>query len=203
MDPIPDTYADPLALFEHYFARAQKLEPFDPTAVALATASKEGQPALRMVLLKGVESGGFIFFTNYKSRKASQLLENPAAALCFYWPTIGVQIRTEGNVEKLSPAASDAYFASRPRGSQLAAWSSEQSAPLADRAELLRRYAELEQHYADQEVPRPSFWGGYHLIPERIEFWQNEPYRMHDRLLYFRDTSSAVSQSWQRTRLFP
>jgi len=154
---------------------------------------------VRMVLLKGVDGNGFAFYTNYLSRKAQHLAQNPSAALCFHWATLGVQVRVEGQVHKLSAADSDAYFATRPRGSQLACWSSEQSAILEERGELLRRYRDNELRYSGQDVPRPPFWGGYCLTPERIEFWQSEPYRMHDRLLYLREGDGG----WRRERLFP
>ncbi len=196
---ILDNYPEPLEFFRHYFALARQKEPHDATAVALATAQADGRPSVRMVLLKGVDAHGFVFFSNYQSRKAGQLQENPYAAMCFYWPTLDIQVRAEGAVEKVSTAESDEYFNSRPRGSQLAAWSSQQSAVLAERAELLRRYAEVEQRFAGQEVARPPFWGGYRLVPDRVEFWQSEPYRMHDRLLYLREGQGG----WRRERLFP
>jgi pyridoxamine 5'-phosphate oxidase len=208
---IPDSFGDPFELFSHYFGRAQKSEPHEGTAVALATADTDGRPAVRMVLLKGVEAGRFYFFTNYGSRKARHLDENPHAALCFYWSTLGVQVRVEGRVEKATAAESDAYFATRPRGSQLAAWSSEQSAPLGSRATLLSRYEEIKQRFANGDVPRPPFWGGFHLTPERIEFWHSEAFRMHDRLVYLRDplrnleaeAPESESGAWRRQRLFP
>lgn len=205
---LPDSYGDPFELFSHYFELARKSEPHEATAVALGTADADGRPAVRMVLLKGTERGMFYFFTNYGSRKARQLDENPHAALCFYWSTLGVQVRAEGRVEKATEAESDAYFATRPRGSQLAAWSSEQSAPLRSRATLLSRYEEVEQRFADSDVTRPPFWGGYQLIPDRIEFWHNETFRMHDRLVYLRDPvrSDAPADdvaAWRRQRLFP
>lgn len=198
-DPvIPDSYSDPIALFEHYFAQAREKETADPTAVTLATVDEKARPACRVVLLKGLSAGGFVFFTSYLGRKASHLAQNPAAALCFYWPVIGVQVRVEGLVDKVSAADSDAYFATRPRGSQLAAWASEQSAPLHSREELALRYAEVEERYRGCDVPRPPFWGGYRLTPERIEFWQAELYRMHDRLVYLRE-----DPAWRSHRLFP
>lgn len=197
---IPDHFTDPLQLFDHYFARAKATETQDPTAMSLATASAAGRPAVRMVLLKEVDARGLVFFTNYTSRKAAQLAENPYAALCLHWPLLQVQVRSEGPVERVSAAESDAYFQSRPLGSQLAAWASSQSAPLASRDLLLARYRELEQQYAGKTVPRPEFWGGFRLIPERLEFWAGELYRMHDRLLYERDADSAP---WRTTRLYP
>jgi pyridoxamine 5'-phosphate oxidase len=196
---IPDDYADPLQLCAHYYSRAKTSEPQDPTAMALATASAAGRPSVRMVLLKSADERGFVFYTNYHSRKGAQLAENPHAALCLHWPVMQVQVRCEGAVERLTAAESDEYFQSRPRGSQIAAWSSMQSSPLPGRAVLLARYAELEQRYAQKSVPRPEFWGGYRLRPDRVEFWAGEVFRMHDRLLYER----AEGGSWKKTRLYP
>ncbi|HRI50031.1 MAG TPA: pyridoxamine 5'-phosphate oxidase [Pseudomonadota bacterium] len=204
---IPDHFADPLQLFEHYFARAKATETQDPTAMSLATATASGRPAVRMVLLKGVDARGLVFFTNYTSRKAAQLTENPYAALCLHWPVLQVQVRSEGPIERVTAAESDAYFQSRPLGSQLAAWASSQSAPLPSRELLLSRYHELEQRFAGKPVPRPEFWGGFRLLPERLEFWSNEPYRMHDRLLYERelegDRAELATARWRTTRLYP
>jgi pyridoxamine 5'-phosphate oxidase len=200
---IPDQPENPFALFEHYFAQATATlsPPYDATAVALATADRSGRPAVRMVLLKGIERGDFLFFTNYDSRKGRELGQNPHAALCFHWPPLGIQIRVEGAVQRLDAGESDRYFASRPRGSQLGAWASQQSAPLPARQSLLDRYAEAEQRFASQPVPRPPHWGGFGLKPQRIEFWADEPSRLHDRLAYQRDPES--SDGWQRSRLFP
>lgn len=207
MDLITDSYADPFELFAHYFEQARGREPHDATAVALGTADQEGRPAVRMVLLKGAESGRFFFFTNYGSRKARHLEENPHAALCFYWASLGVQVRAEGAIAKVPQDASDAYYATRPRGSQLAAWASEQSAPLETRATLLSRFADVEKRFEGAPVPRPPFWGGYQLTPERIEFWHNEQYRMHDRLLYLREADTlreaGAGNPWRQQRLFP
>lgn len=191
---------DPLALFQHYFELAQKSEPTDHTAVALATADASGRPAVRMVLLKAADARGFVFFTSYKSRKAAQLWENPHAALCFHWAKMAIQVRVEGLVTRVEDSESDAYFATRPRGSQLAAWASIQSAPLESREELLARHREVEQRFSDPKVsiPRPDFWGGYLLTPQRIEFWAGETFRMHDRLLFEHD-----GDRWQTSRLFP
>jgi pyridoxamine 5'-phosphate oxidase len=201
---IPSDFADPLQLFAHYLERAKATEPHDPTSMSLATASPDGKPAVRMVLLKGVDGRGFVFFTNYQSRKAAHLAHNPYAALCLHWPALQVQVRSEGAVERLTAQESDAYFQSRPRGSQLAAWASTQSAPLGSRELLLARYTEVEERFTGQPVPRPEFWGGYRLIPERVEFWANEAFRMHDRLLYERVSgTSAAGPVWQTTRLYP
>lgn len=188
---------DPLALFKDAFERAAAAEPGDPTAAALATADAGGAPSCRIVLLKGVDARGFAFFTNYGSRKARELAQNPRAALCFHWPAIGVQVRVEGAVERLGPEESDAYFATRPRESQLAAWASPQSEPLASRDELLARYAEAERRLPGP-VPRPPFWGGYRLVPARIEFWRDQERRLHDRVLFVKDGGG-----WSRRVLAP
>ena len=189
---------DPIALFARLFAEAQRSEPHDATAVALATADASARPAVRMVLLKGVEADGFVFFTNYGSRKAQDLEQNPQAALCFHWPNLGVQVRVEGAVRRESASGSDAYFQSRPRGSQLSAWASQQSTAMAGRETLLQCYAAVCERFGEGPVPRPDFWGGYRLSPQRIEFWASQPYRLHDRLLYLRSDGG-----WQTTRLFP
>lgn len=193
-----DTFDDPLAMFQHYFQQAQATEPFDPTALALATADAEGRPAVRMVLLKGVEAGCFVFYTNYGSRKAGDLAQNPHAAMCFHWPKLGLQVRIEGDVTRGDPDSADAYFQTRPRGSQLSAWTSKQSAPLTSRDQLLAAYRDVEARHANGPVPRPDFWGGYRLQPTRIEFWASQPSRLHDRLLF-----TAQPGGWTRTRLYP
>lgn len=189
---------DPIAAFQEAFERAKKREPVEATAVVLATADASGQPSARVVLLKLVDARGFGFFTNYLSRKARQLEENPKAALCVYWESIEQQIRVEGRVERISDEESDAYFASRPRMSQIGAWASRQSEPLDTRARLLGRVAKYEAKYLGRTIPRPHFWGGYRLVPERIEFWWNQLHRLHDRVAYVRD-----GDGWRRERLYP
>jgi pyridoxamine 5'-phosphate oxidase len=189
---------DPLEKFRELLERAHAAETADPTAVALATADGEGRPAARMVLLKGVDDRGFLFFTNYGSRKASDLARNPRAALCFFWPVLQTQVRAEGGVERVSEAESDAYFASRPQGHKLAAWASRQSALLGDRRELLDRYHEAEARFGDGEITRPPWWGGFRLRPLSIEFWHGFENRLHDRLLYRRETDG-----WSAVRLNP
>lgn len=176
-------------------ARAHQV---DTAPVALATADARGRPSVRIVLLRGVDERGFVFFTNYRSRKGRELEQNPYAALCFHWVSLDEQIRVEGPVERVSDAESDEYFATRPRGSQLGAWASDQSAPLASRELLEERYREIEARFGDQPIARPAFWGGYRLIPERIEFWYGRPDRLHDRVLYTRDRSG-----WRIERLYP
>lgn len=192
---------DPIADFEALFERARRevAPPQDPTACVLATADAEGRPSARVVLLKGVDGRGFRFFTNYGSRKATQLAANPHAALCFHWPALGVQVRAEGEVERLPDAESDAYFASRPRGSRIGAWASKQSRPLASRAELLESVAEAERRFAGETVERPGFWGGYLLRPRRIELWWDGEFRLHDRLVYTRRAGGG----WDAERWYP
>jgi pyridoxamine 5'-phosphate oxidase len=189
---------DPIARFRELLDRARQVESADPTAMALATADAEGRPAARMVLLKGVDERGFVFYTNYGSRKASDLSRNPRAALCVFWPVLQTQVRVEGGTERLSEAESDAYFATRPLGHRLAAWASRQSAPLTDRRELLDRYREVEQRFGDGSIPRPPFWGGLRVRPETIEFWHGFENRLHDRLLYRRE-----GPAWSTVRLNP
>jgi pyridoxamine 5'-phosphate oxidase len=166
--------------------------------MTLATASADGAPSARMVLLKAADEDGFVFYSGYDSRKGSELAANPRAALVFYWQSLGRQVRVEGPVERASAEESDAYFASRPRASRLAAWASEQSRPLASRADLDRRYAELEAEYEGREVPRPERWGGYRLRPEAIEFWQHRDNRLHERIRYTR-----AREGWTAELLSP
>jgi len=189
---------DPIAEFKSLLAEAAAREASDSTACALATASPSGAPSVRIVLLKDVDAAGFTFFTNYTSRKAAELDANPRAALCFYWPTLGVQIRVEGSVERVGPDESRAYFATRPRESQIGAWASRQSSPLAARDELLDRFQEQEGRFAGGAVPCPDHWGGYRLAPERIEFWRAREFRLHDRVLYTR-----CGDGWTAQGLYP
>jgi pyridoxamine 5'-phosphate oxidase len=189
--------ADPISEFATLFAEARAREPFDATACALATCSPDGRPSVRIVLLKSVDPRGFAFFTNYESRKADELTANPQAALCFHWPTVGVQVRVEGRATRVSPEESEEYFASRPRESQIGAWTSQQSRPIGTRDELVARFRELEARFAGQPVPRPSHWGGFRLDPERIELWWNRDHRLHDRLAYTRSGADWTSQRLQ------
>ena len=170
----------------------------DTAPVALATADASGRPSVRMVLLRGADEHGFVFHTNYTSRKARDLTENPHAAICVHWPAIEEQIRIEGTVEQLDDRASDDYFASRPRGSQIGAWASRQSDTLDSRETLEEAYRAVEQRFHGGPVPRPPFWGGFRLIPERIEFWFGRADRLHDRLLYLRE-----GDTWRVERLYP
>jgi pyridoxamine 5'-phosphate oxidase len=190
-DPAPES---PIARFVRLFERAASEGTFDHTAATLATATQGGQPSARIVLVRGVDERGFTFFTNYWSRKAREIDANPVAALCFYWPWIDEQVRAEGSVARVSPDESDAYFAGRPRGSQIGAWASEQSERLASRGELEQRYADVERKYHGSHVPRPPHWGGFRLDPQRIEFWKAGTYRLHDRTLFTRDRDGWTVQ---------
>jgi pyridoxamine 5'-phosphate oxidase len=178
---------DPLEQFRRWYAEAESAGIRAPHAMALATASPDGAPSLRMVLLKGVDERGFVFFTGYVSRKGAELEANPRAALLFYWDPLGRQVRIEGGAERVMDEEADAYFATRPRGAQLAASASRQTALLPGREELDARVAALEREHAESAVPRPDHWGGYRLLPDTYEFWQHREDRLHDRLRYRRD----------------
>jgi pyridoxamine 5'-phosphate oxidase len=189
---------DPIERFAAIYTRAAAGYPYDVTAVTLATVDEQGGPSARVVLLKGFDARGFVFYTNRESRKGRELQANPRAALCAYWPHLGEQVRVEGAVELVSDAESDAYFASRPRESQLGAWASQQSAPLDSRELLLAAVHELDVRYRGREVPRPPHWGGYRLCPTRIEFWTSGEFRLHDRIVYIRE-----GNGWRTERLYP
>ncbi|SFJ83095.1 Pyridoxamine 5'-phosphate oxidase [Sphingomonas sp. NFR04] len=189
---------DPFALFHDWYTEARTTEINDSNAVALATADAEGHPSVRMVLLKGYDENGFVFYTNRESRKAGDLAANPHVALLFHWKSLRRQIRIEGPIAFASDAESDAYFASRSRDSQLGAWASDQSRPLDSRATFEARFAEVQARFEGQPVPRPPHWGGYRVTPERIEFWLDREHRLHERRVFTR-----TGEGWQEGMLYP
>jgi pyridoxamine 5'-phosphate oxidase len=192
------TGADPFVQFARWMAEAEAAEPNDPNAMTLATATPDGRPSARIVLLKGWDARGFVFYTNTQSRKGGELAANAHAALLFHWKSRLRQIRIEGAIEAATAAEADAYFASRARISRLGAWASDQSRPLPARAELERRLAEQEARFPGETIPRPPHWSGYRVIPGRFEFWQDMPYRLHDRTVFIR-----ADGGWSLGKLFP
>jgi pyridoxamine 5'-phosphate oxidase len=192
--------AEPFDLLATWMADARKTELNDPNAMTLATVGPDGEPDARIVLLKGQDDRGLVFYTNYASRKGEDLAADPRAALVFHWKTLQRQVRVRGTVEKVTPEEADAYFAGRPRLSKIGAWASDQSRPLADRAVLESRLAEAEARFPTDDVARPPHWSGYRVVPVRFEFWRDMPYRLHDRLIY---TRATPQDAWTTERLFP
>lgn len=192
------TDRDPIALFREWWDEAHDAEPAEPAAAALATATPEGRPSVRMVLVRGADARGFVFYTNLESRKGGELAANPHAAIVLHWKSLGRQIRIEGPVALVSDDEADAYFASRARGSQIGAWASEQSAVIAGRQVLEEAEQRHRARFEGGEVPRPPFWGGFRLVPDRVEFWQGRQSRLHDRLRYTR-----TPDGWRIERLAP
>ena len=198
---IEDLAADPLVQFRRWFEDAESESIHLANAVALGTAGSDGRPAVRHVLLRGFDERGFVFYTNYESRKARHLAENPFAAFALLWKELDRQVCVTGRVERTTPAESDAYFASRPREARIGAWASRQSTILASREELMARFVEIDATHPGDDVPRPAFWGGYRLAPDTVEFWQARAFRLHDRFRYTRD--AGASAGWRLERLSP
>jgi len=189
---------DPIALFSEWLGNAEASEPNDPTAMALATVDADGLPDVRMVLLKGFDAEGFVFFTNYESAKGVELIANPKAALCFHWKSLRRQVRVRGPVSQVEKDEADAYFASRPRGSRIGAWASKQSRPLESRFALEKAVAAYTARFAIGEIPRPDYWSGFRIAPLEMEFWADRPFRLHDRIRFTR-----TGDGWDKVRLYP
>lgn len=199
--PLPTRTAateDPMAIFEAWMAEAARSEPNDPNAVCLATAALDGRPSARMVLLKGVDPRGFVFYTNLESRKGGELAANPFAAMCFHWKTLQRSVRVEGAVEPVTAKEADAYYASRARGSRIGAWASRQSRPLEGRWALEKAVAEYTLKFGVGDIPRPPHWSGFRLLPARIEFWRDMPFRLHERRVFHR-----AGEGWEVEQLYP
>ena len=190
--------SEPLALFANWFGDAEKTEPNDPNAVALATVDADGLPDVRMVLLKGYDERGFVFYTNFESAKGVEILGSMKAAMCFHWKSLRRQVRLRGPVEIVSDEEADAYYTSRARGSRIGAWASKQSRPLESRFALEKAVAEYTARHAIGDIPRPPYWSGFRIMPQTIEFWHDRPFRLHDRLVFSRD-----GDGWKTTRLYP
>jgi pyridoxamine 5'-phosphate oxidase len=194
--------SDPYARFAGWMEEATRSEPNDPNAVCLATCTPEGRPSARMVLLKGVDARGFVFYTNLESRKGEELAANPEAALCFHWKTLARSVRVEGAVEPVSAEEADAYYASRARGSRIGAWASRQSRPLEGRWALEKAVAEYTLKFGVGAIPRPEFWSGFRVLPRRIEFWRDMPFRLHDRQVFHRE-GAGEDATWRVEALYP
>lgn len=194
------TDTDPFGLFDAWFRQASASEPSDPNAMALATVDPDGLPDVRMVLMKGVDPSGFVFYTNSESAKGGELAANMKAAANFHWKSLRRQVRLRGPVEQVSDAEADAYFRSRARDSRIGAWASQQSRPLESRAKLEEAVAAYTEKFGEGEIPRPPYWGGYRLTPTEIEFWQDVQFRLHDRVLF---TRAREGEPWRRERLYP
>ena len=192
---------DPIAHFQSWLSEAEKSEPNDPTAVALATADGSGNPNVRMVLLKGVDQAGFVFYTNFESVKGNELEANPQAALCFHWKSLRRQVRVQGQIVVVTDQEADDYFASRAKDSQIGAWASQQSRPLEDRFALEKAVARYAAKHVLGAVPRPPHWSGYRLVHQKIEFWTDKPFRLHDREVFYRDVNS--DSGWRTEKLYP
>ncbi|MBC6440109.1 MAG: pyridoxamine 5'-phosphate oxidase [Rhodospirillales bacterium] len=210
MTPVDERH--PLDVFSEWYGEAANCGLQEPTAVALATADSDGQPSLRMVLLKGFGPDGFVFYTNCESRKGRELLANPKAALCFHWMPLERQVRVQGRVEQVSDGEADAYFASRARASQIGAWASRQSRPMATPRELEKNVARMALRFNLGSVPRPPCWSGFRIVPHLIEFWTGKPFRLHERIVFSRDGArdgtrdgahNGDGASWTAERLFP
>ncbi|MDH5316480.1 MAG: pyridoxamine 5'-phosphate oxidase [Gemmatimonadota bacterium] len=196
--PGPEAGGDPIEIFRHWWRQAEDAGVLLAESMTLATATPDGRPSARLVLLKGVSEGGFVFFTNYGSRKSQELAANPFAALVFHWAVLQRQVRVEGRVERVGEEESAAYFATRPRGSQVGAWASRQSQPIRQRSDLEAQVEAIRKRFGTGAVPLPPFWGGYRLVPERIEFWQGRADRLHDRVRHTR-----TADGWRAERLQP
>ena len=202
---MPGMADDPIALFDSWFGEAKAAEINDPDAMALATADKDGDPSVRMVLLKGHGRDGFVFYTNTESRKGQELAATPKAALVFLWKSLKRQVRVRGPVERVTPEEADAYFATRPKLAQIGAWASQQSRPLESRMAFEKAVALYTAKHAIGSVPRPPHWSGFRILPLGLEFWHDRPYRLHDRIEFRRDSigSESLATSWAKTRLYP
>jgi pyridoxamine 5'-phosphate oxidase len=199
MSSTDQAETDPFAWFQRWMSEAEVSEPSNPNAMTVVTVRADGRPSARTILLKGVDPRGFVFYTNTHSRKGDELAGNPLISLLFYWKSLDRQIRIEGQVESVTAAEADAYYATRPRISRLGAWASDQSRPLSERAELERRLKSLEEKFPGEDIPRPPHWSGYRVLPDRFEFWQDMPFRLHDRTIFDR----APDGGWTRGKLFP